>query len=745
MFWADEIVNKLKEKEHHITDGKTPSGRIHVGSLRGVVIHEAVHLSLKSKNTKVVFSYIFDDIDPFDRIPTGLSKSDYEEHIGKPLTHIPSPDTSEKNYASFFASEFARVIQQLGIKLEILWQSKLYEEGVLDEAIKIALDNGEKIQDIYQEVSGSKKREQGWFPFQPICDKCGKIGTTKATSWDGKEIAYECLENLVTWAKGCGHTGKKSPFGGTGKLPWKVYWPARWYALKTTIEGEGKDLASKGGARDIANHIAKEVYNIEPPVDIPYEFFLFGGAKMSTSKGIGMSAVDIIKILPPQLIRFLMLRYKPMQAINFDPTDPATIPKLLDEYQLASQAKDGDLARIFELSQIEGKVLPPPAVRFSTLTQWVQMPNMEDEIKKHQLQDWAKYAKIWIEKYAPESEKFLVQKSLPDSAKNLSEVQKKYLEKIVQELNKEWDAEEFQKHLYEWAKELEISSKEAFAAIYLTLIGKDHGPKAGWLILSLNKEFVQKRFSEASSNDSNHRSKNIISFKQFDKPEIFSIDKKLAEKFPSISVGVAIIKGVEIKKSDPRLEEEKEELLRSLESLTTEQLGQHPEVISYRKLYKEMGLDWHSRRPSPEALLRRIALKKGLYSINTCVDAYNLVVMKHKVSVGAFDLDTLTMPTVLRLAKEGEEILLLGDTEPTKYTSKEVAYFDKNGGFNIDFNYRDAQKTAVQLHTKNLYINVDGVYDISPQKVQEVLQETCDMIIKYCGGKVELFGVEIAS
>lgn len=154
-----------------------------------------------------------------------------------------------------------------------------------------------------------------------------------------------------------------------------------------------------------------------------------------------------------------------------------------------------------------------------------------------------------------------------------------------------------------------------------------------------------------------------------------------------------------------------------------------------------MGVDWHSRRPSPEALLRRIALGKGLYTINTCVDAYNMTVMKHKVSVGAFDLDTIAFPTVLRFAKNGEEILLLGDEKPTAYTEKEIAYFDQNGGYNMDFNYRDAQRTAVQLHTKNILLNVDGVYSISPEEVQTCLQEACDKIIKYCGGTIESFGV----
>lgn len=238
--------------------------------------------------------------------------------------------------------------------------------------------------------------------------------------------------------------------------------------------------------------------------------------------------------------------------------------------------------------------------------------------------------------------------------------------------------------------------------------------------------------------------KSTPSLTKFAKPEIFSIHKNVAKSFPSISVGVATIKNVTIKKSDDKLEREKEKLLEKIGNITTEEINAFPEILSYRKLYKAMGVDWHSRRPSPEALLRRVATKKGLYTVNTCVDAYNLVVMKNRVSVGAFDLDVLRFPTEFRFAKPGEKILLLGDTEATEYTEKELAYFDQEGGYNIDFNYRDAQRTAVQLETKNLYINVDGVFDITPEKVEETLREACDLIIKYCGGKLDDFGVVTA-
>ena len=189
------------------------------------------------------------------------------------------------------------------------------------------------------------------------------------------------------------------------------------------------------------------------------------------------------------------------KAIEFNPVETLAIPNLFDEYQRAAEAyfnkTDGDLARAFELSQV-GKPQKPPQIRFSVLAQWVQMPNMEEEIKKEGLEGWAKYAKVWVEKFAPEEDKFNIQKKLPEVSKDLSKEQKELLKKISKELDEEWTGDEFQTKIYDLGKELGLNGKQTFAAIYLSLIGKDHGPKAAWLILSLDKDFVKNRFNEAS-------------------------------------------------------------------------------------------------------------------------------------------------------------------------------------------------------------------------------------------------------
>jgi lysyl-tRNA synthetase class 1 len=149
------------------------------------------------------------------------------------------------------------------------------------------------------------------------------------------------------------------------------------------------------------------------------------------------------------------------------------------------------------MSQID-KIKKPPTIRFSILAQWVQMPNMADEIQKEGLTEWARYAKVWVERFAPDSEKFTISKELPDAATFLSSQQKKFLADISIVLKNNLDGLELQEKIYELAQQDGLTSPEAFEAIYKSLIGKTHGPKAAWLILSLDRDFVKKRFEEAS-------------------------------------------------------------------------------------------------------------------------------------------------------------------------------------------------------------------------------------------------------
>jgi lysyl-tRNA synthetase class 1 len=60
-----------------------------------------------------------------------------------------------------------------------------------------------------------------------------------------------------------------------------------------------------------------------------------------------------------------------------------------------------------------------------------------------------------------------------------------------------WDGEKLQNLLFSTSKQVEISQKDAFAAVYFTFLNKERGPKAGSLLSYLDKSFVIQRIKDA--------------------------------------------------------------------------------------------------------------------------------------------------------------------------------------------------------------------------------------------------------
>jgi len=514
MFWADEIAAAIKQrasgKPQHVDDMKTPSGKIHVGSLRGVLIHDLVHKALLQLGIKSEYTYVFNDMDPMDGLPSYLDAAVYEPFMGYPLFKIPAPDGKSESLARQYAQEFIDTIKILGATPEIVWSHELYESGGMNDLIREVLDEASEIRSIYRDVAGYD-RADNWYPFQVICPKCGRVGTTVVDEWDGSQVHFICQPDLVKWARGCGNEGKISPFNGNGKLMWKVDWPAHWKKLGITVEGAGKDHSSAGGSRDMAKAMCERVFNYPHPYDIPYEWFLIGGKKMSSSKGVGTSAQEFSEILPPSVARFLFTRSRFSKQMNFDPSG-MTIPDLFDEYDRCAnlfwkEGKENDQARAWEMAQIgdvpEEHFLP----RFIDVAQYIQMPNiiLNDkfteikgmpltDLEMQELEIRSTYARQWLDRYAPVDLKFMPAETEKTEVK-LTDKQVDYLHRLAELLgDKEWEPETLQNELYGLGKSMDLSSGEIFKAIYGRLIGKDHGPKAAWLILDLDRIFVLEQF-----------------------------------------------------------------------------------------------------------------------------------------------------------------------------------------------------------------------------------------------------------
>src|SRR3989344_1087641 len=198
MFWADRIAGEIAENRKPrdgqrflIRDEKTISGRVHVGSMRGVAIHGLVSEVLTEKGVENEYRYELNDFDPFDTVPGYLEGKGFEKHLGKPLYTVPSPQPSFDNYAEYFGAEFVAVHKVAGFTPNYYRATELYRSGKMDPLIKLALEHARDIARIQREASGAEK-DDAWLPLSVIREPGGKKMTTRASCFDGVTVGYVC-------------------------------------------------------------------------------------------------------------------------------------------------------------------------------------------------------------------------------------------------------------------------------------------------------------------------------------------------------------------------------------------------------------------------------------------------------------------------------------------------------------------------------------------------------------------------
>ena len=536
--WADQIASEVKKRVEEdpklkkavketgyylIYDEKTPSGIIHVGSGRGWVIHDVVAKAMRKIGINAKFVLSSDDIDPYDKPNKELDES-WNKYLGMPFRNIPSPVEGYENFAEYYFMLCVEKFEELGIEAEIESTGEQYEKGVFNKAIKTILDNHKKVQDVYKEMYGDDVEAGKKIPFNVICENCGKIATTLSTDWDPKTemISYECRKDVVEWASGCDHKGKISPYNGNGKFPWKVEWPAKWISKGVVCEYAGKDHFTKGGSRSFGVKLCHELFDFPPPYPSTrfmtgkgYEFFQIGGKKMSTSKGRGVSFVEMTKILPANLIRFLLIKPRPNAVIDFDPYDDNNITFLYDRYDKAERIYfDIDKAdekekkiqsRIYELSyvgEIPNKIPTQIPLKFAAIVIQIAMNNEEKAIEilqnmkhlpeklegaeRHSVLQRLNDAKRWINKFASDNNKFQLNEKINASELKFDHKVKKALQLVVKRLEeKTWQDKELHDEFYKICEKLELENKEFFKGAYILLIGKEKGPLLAKFVLAV--------------------------------------------------------------------------------------------------------------------------------------------------------------------------------------------------------------------------------------------------------------------
>jgi lysyl-tRNA synthetase class 1 len=272
-YWADAVAERLiaehpQDERFTCAAGISPSGIVHFGNFRDVITAHAVARALARKGKKPRLIFSWDNFDRLRKVPAGVDAS-FAEHIGKPLSKVPDPWGELRSYAERFQRPFVEAMKELGIELEYIDQSAMYESGAYDEEIVQALRQREEIADILlsfmtekaktdQELDEAKYRAE-FYPIAVYSRFTGK-DTTKVLSYDGGTgITYLCLE---TQKQDSVDLSKER----IAKLGWKIDWAMRWKREAVRFEPGGHDHASPGGSYDAASKIAQAVFTYDAPL-----------------------------------------------------------------------------------------------------------------------------------------------------------------------------------------------------------------------------------------------------------------------------------------------------------------------------------------------------------------------------------------------------------------------------------------------------------------------------------------------
>jgi methionyl-tRNA synthetase len=208
-----------------------------------------------------------------------------------------------------------------------------------------------------------------------------------------------------------------------------------------------------------------------------------------------------------------------------------------------------------------------------------------------------------------------------------------------------------------------------------------------------------------------------------------SIDDNLRKM--GVDIKLAVVQGVTIKKSDPELESLKKS---AEEEVKTHEYENNKIINSYQELYSKFKADVES----PVLHLINLVKKKGMLpTINTVVDAYNVVSATKAVSVGVHDLDKIKGDLRLKVTDGKEVYVPLGEKEEIPVSPGKFALVDDEHVL-CYLDVKQGQHTKIGYDTSNLLVYVQGNGETSGIYLDEALKEICENIVKFNGGKYEL-------
>ena len=513
--WYDMMAKKVIERETELSRdtskirtemGLGASGFPHIGSLGDASRSYTVTLALKDQNFDSELIAYCDDKDGLRKVPAGLTNEGLEKYLGFPVSSIPDPFGCHESYGKHMSSLLLESLDKCGIEYQYYSAKEVYEKGIILNEIRTILTNAKQVGQIVKEEVGQDTYIEV-LPYFAVCEKCGRIYTTRAYSFDPKtdKVYYKCegLEIRGKLIEGCGHEGESDIKKGEGKLTWKGEFAARWKALDIRFEAFGKDIADSVKIND---RICREVLCFEPPSHAKYEMFLDkGGKKISKSAGNVFTPQVWFQYGSPQSLLLLMLK----RFVGTRTLDVSDIPAYMNEldsmedvYFGKKQAGEKEANRLRGLFEYCYVTKPPtkPSVHvpYNLMAFLVKMAPKEcvDDYVAEKLQSYGylqkgqtldanlkqriEFASNWIRDF----------EEIKETDVTLTAEEKKAIAELIPKLEAETEPDKIQNAIFNSAKNNGVQPGNFFKTLYKILMGAPQGPRLGPYVLTMGKQNV---------------------------------------------------------------------------------------------------------------------------------------------------------------------------------------------------------------------------------------------------------------
>jgi DNA/RNA-binding domain of Phe-tRNA-synthetase-like protein len=219
----------------------------------------------------------------------------------------------------------------------------------------------------------------------------------------------------------------------------------------------------------------------------------------------------------------------------------------------------------------------------------------------------------------------------------------------------------------------------------------------------------------------------------------FIIYPEVIQKFPSLKIGLLVVKNTKNGASPQELLDEITEKAKRIRTkYALETISDNPKIKDWREAYRTFGTNPKTYKNSIEALLRRILKGDDLPTINAIVDIYNFISITALLPAGGDDLDHVEGNIHLCIAKGGEPFTILGSKQQETAEPGEIIYRDDKEVLCRRWNYRESDKTKMTLETKNICLVLEALGSTTREELEHALQDLKWHIEKYCGGTTEL-------